>query len=578
MRRALAVLLLSVCACGGSRPTGPAEAGPPPRPTAAPDGGAPSAKIISIIGLNDFHGHVERLAAFGGYVDRLRERRARDGGVVLVDAGDMFQGTLESSLGEGAAVIAGYNALGFTAAALGNHDFDYGPVGEARPGPGVDPQGALRARLAEANFPVLSANLVDLKTGRRPAWTHLFGSVLVEVAGVKVGLVGAITRETPSIVMRAYFAGLDVQPLAESLASEARSLRTRGARVVVAVVHAGGKCTNVDDPHATDGCDANEEIARVAAELPRGSVDAIVAGHTHHAVAHFLSGIPVVEAWAWGEYFSRLDLTVPPEPGAALAVEIHPPERVCAPSSAEGECVPHEYEGGRVLPNPAVERAVAEARRQARDKKAEPLGVEVVRRIEQAYDVESALGNLFADLLLESAKGADLALLNGGGLRAPLPEGALTYGRLYESQPFDNKVALVSLTGAELRAVLREHLRRPRQGIVSIGGGRIEARCKGAELIVRIVRTNGKPVGDAERLRVVTSDYLATGGDDLFAPVQLPDPAVAFDSGTVRDALAAELRKRGGRLDGQSVTLLDRDHPRLTLPSARPVICGKSDR
>ena len=297
------LLALTACAWACASP-------PPPPPTAATATSSAAAvapappattRVISVVGLNDFHGHVERLASFGGYVDRLRALRAKDGGVVVVDAGDMFQGTLDSNLMEGAAVIDGYNALGLSAAALGNHDFDYGPAGDLEPAAGVDPQGALRARLAQARFPVLSANLVETETGKRPNWKNLFASTLVEVGGVKVGLVGAITRETPAIVMRAYFAGLDVVDSVGPIDAEAQALRGRGARVVVAVVHAGGNCTKLDDPHATDSCDMGEEIARVARELPQGSVDVIVAGHTHNAVAHFSrasrSWSPTPGAW-----------------------------------------------------------------------------------------------------------------------------------------------------------------------------------------------------------------------------------------------------------------------------------------
>ena len=94
---------------------------------------------------------------------------------MLVDAGDMFQGTLESNIGEGAAVVRAYNVLRYDAAAIGNHEFDFGPVGPA-PAPRTpadDPRGALKARAAEARFPFLAANLVDAATGAPPAWPNV---------------------------------------------------------------------------------------------------------------------------------------------------------------------------------------------------------------------------------------------------------------------------------------------------------------------------------------------------------------------------------------------------------------------
>src|SRR5512133_3283601 len=91
-----------------------------------------SGVTVSIIGTSDLHGRIAALPWFAGYLKNLRAARARDGGaVVLLDAGDMFQGTLESNLGEGAAVVEAYNALGYDAATLGNHEFDFGPVGPA---------------------------------------------------------------------------------------------------------------------------------------------------------------------------------------------------------------------------------------------------------------------------------------------------------------------------------------------------------------------------------------------------------------------------------------------------------------
>ena len=125
---------------------------------------------LSIVGTNDLHGGILQredrggLALLGGYVSNLRAARARDGGaVLLIDGGDMFQGTLESNLTEGSAVVAAYNALGYTAAAIGNHEFDFGPAGPASTPQRADddPRGALKARAAEASFPFLAANLID---------------------------------------------------------------------------------------------------------------------------------------------------------------------------------------------------------------------------------------------------------------------------------------------------------------------------------------------------------------------------------------------------------------------------------
>src|SRR5262245_47391265 len=141
---------------------------------AAPPAG-PRPITITVVGTNDLHGGIAPrdgrggLALFAGYLANVRRAREKDGGaVVLVDAGDRFQGTLESNLAEGAPVVAAYDALGYDAVAVGNHDFDYGPVGSASVprSPADDPFGALAARAAEARFPFLAANILVAATGQ----------------------------------------------------------------------------------------------------------------------------------------------------------------------------------------------------------------------------------------------------------------------------------------------------------------------------------------------------------------------------------------------------------------------------
>src|SRR5687767_452444 len=119
IRRLSLVLVIAAC----SQP--PARDPDKPPPTGKPK---PGAVTLTILGTNDLHGALERLPLFAGYVANVRAARAADGGgVVLLDAGDMFQGTLESNLAEGAHVVRAYNAIGYTAAAVGNHEFDFGP-------------------------------------------------------------------------------------------------------------------------------------------------------------------------------------------------------------------------------------------------------------------------------------------------------------------------------------------------------------------------------------------------------------------------------------------------------------------
>src|SRR5689334_8792386 len=207
-----------------------------------------STLTISVIATGDLHGGVlprgDRggLALLGGYVRNVRTARMQDGGgVLLVDSGDMFQGTLESNLNEGAVVVAAYNALGYAAAAIGNHEFDYGPAGpdETAQKPGEDPRGALKARAAGARFPFLAANTVDDATGQPVAWNNVKPSTVVDVGGVRIGLIGVTTPDTPALTIGANVTGLTFAPLVPVITREAMAVRARGATAVIVLAHAG---------------------------------------------------------------------------------------------------------------------------------------------------------------------------------------------------------------------------------------------------------------------------------------------------------------------------------------------------
>jgi len=474
-------------------------------------------------------------------------------------------------------VVRAYQALGVRAAALGNHEFDFGPVGiEARvTDAGADQFGALESRIAEARFPFLSANLVERETKRPPSWRNLASATLVEVAGMRVGLVGLLTTETPDIVMPAYFQGLEVTPLAAALVREARSLREQGADAIVALAHAGAACKRFDDPDDLTSCDGGE-IFRVAREVPAGLVDAIVAGHTHAGIAHVVNGIAIVEAYANGRAFSRVDLLFDAASHSVVARIPHPPEPLCfADPARDAPCPVASYAGATVAPEPRVSEAIAPALELAQIRREQPLGVSVTVPVRASFRVESALGNLFSDLLLAAVPRADIAIINGGGLRADLPPGELDYGRLYEALPFDNRLATLELTGEELAKVIVEHVSHARHGIISLAGMRATVRCEGARVSVALERGNGVRVEPRELVTVVTSDYLATGGDGLFAPAHPAPERVHPDLGSyVRDAIAKELRRRGGALSGKDRSLVNPSKPRLSLPGPRPIECG----
>ena len=560
-------VLLALVACGGT------AARPPGR------------VIISVVGTSDLHGHLMAEGDLGGvallaaYVANVRAARAADGGgVVLVDGGDAFQGTLESNLAEGEAVVSVMNHLGYHAMAIGNHDFDYGPVGPATSprAPGDDPRGALKARAAQAHYPFLTSNVYE--GGKPLAAPNIMPSTIVGVAGVQVGIVGAATEDTPTSTSAPTWKGLELRPLAPSIAAEASSLRKRGAQIVVLVAHAG-LCRRTIDNEEIAHCQEGE-IADVVRALPPGAVDVVVGGHTHMGVATEIAGVPIVEGWKYDRGFGRVDLTL--ENGRIVGKKLYEPHLLCArvapgtercdKGAPAGERVAASYEGRPIVPDGAVAAIITPYCERARSRREDKLGVHVASTVIKAYDEESPYGNLVADLMRAARPAADVAITNGGGLRTDLPAGDLSYGQVYEAYPFDNRFAEIRLSGRSLRSVIAANLERPK-GILSISGVRAKAVCKGGALDVTLLRDDGRPVGDDERLRIATSDFLAGSGmEGSLGGVK--DVEIDIEEGTlVREELISILRKRGGVLAGDDPTLFDPTHRRLDYPGPRPVTC-----
>jgi 2',3'-cyclic-nucleotide 2'-phosphodiesterase (5'-nucleotidase family) len=570
--------LAAVAGCASGRNAPPAAQGTAPAIT------------LSIVGTNDVHGGIlERdgrggLALFAGYVRNLREARARDGGaVLLIDAGDMFQGTLESNLTEGAPVVAAYNLIGYAAAAVGNHEFDFGPVGPASTpaAKSDDPRGALKARAAEAKFPFLAANLIDKATRRPVAWPNVKPSTLIHVAGIPVGIIGVMTSEALTATTSANVVGLSVTPLSTTITAHARELRSKGAAIVIVTAHAGARCTVFTNPRDLASCDPAGEILAVLRALPRGAIDMVVAGHSHAGVAHYVEEVPVVEAFSAGRAFGRVDMVVDRTSHKVLDTHIFPPRDLCARENpATHTCdatalaeasAPAEYEGQPVVADPTIANVLAPALERVRALKSRPLGITLETPIRR-QGFESALGNLFTDAVRASVPGADVSLHNtSGGLRADLPAGPLTYGSVYEVMPFDNKVVQLAVTGSQLKGIFARQFEQSKR-ILGVSGVRVRVRCSGVTLDVTLQRPSGAPIRDDEKLVLVTSDFLVTGGDDVLTPVIPPEGIRIPDTAPLsRDVLADYLAKHGGTL--REDRLVDRSNPRIAVDGALPLNC-----
>ncbi len=523
----------------------------------------PTELTITVIGTNDVHGELIQkpdrggLVTMSGYVEAVREVRERDGGgVLLLDAGDMWQGTLESNSSEGAAMISAYNALGYAAAAIGNHEFDFGPVGpKAIPSAAEDdPVEALKKRATEANFPLLAANLIDTDTGKRVDWQNVHPSVMVDVNGIKVGVVGVMTANALQRTIAANVRELRVAPLAPTIEEHANKLRDAGARLIIVTAHAGGLCTEFADPNDLSSCTGTAEIFEVARALPAGLVDHIIAGHAHNGIAHVVNGIAITSAYSSTRAFSRVDFTIDRSSGDVSSRHIHPPRPIVAGDN---------YEGQVIAANPDVVMIAERARQRAKDQKEAKIGIHLETPFTLRGNPESTLGNLFTDALL-AATDVDVVIHNvAGGLRQDLPAGELMFGDVYQLSPFENRLVIVTLSGAELRQIISEQAQRDIR--IGFSGLRVVVSCNSTDMTVALHFADGREISDSASVTVAVNDYIALGGDDILTSV-IPEGGYAIDNSLplTRDIFVEWLSNKGGSINAGDFETTD--NPKWSRP------------
>ena len=523
------------------------------------DHAPPRLVTLSIVGTSDLHGEAfprngrGGLPLLAGYVNNLRAARAADGGaVLLLDSGDTYQGNVESNLSEGAVIVDAYNALGYTAQAVGNHDFDFGaadsPMARQLRG---DLRGALKARAAQARHPFLAANLLDAASGHPVAWPHIRRSVIVDAAGVKVGIVGVMTVDGLRSTIAANVQGLRLAPLEPTISAEAAKLRADGAEVVIVAAHAGGRCDRFDEPTDLSSCDSESEIFQLARSLPHGLVDVIAAGHTHAGLGHQVDGIGIIQPFSRGQSFGRVDLAFDRTIRKVTRLQLFAPRLVCARQNpaattcADGDSgAAIEYEGRTVAPDPKIIAAMEPALRRVHELQASPIGVALDAPVRRIDDGRSPLGDFFADAMRAAVPGADVAAINNGArLWADLPAGPLTVGHLYDVFPFDNRLVRVSMSGADLSRWLANEIRQGRGSGVGISGVDLNITCLADGVHVDLMRGTER-IGDEARLVAVTIGGPTLNGN-LASPDFLGSVGPLENSPVVREVVEDWFRRLG---------------------------------
>lgn len=412
---------------------------------------------------------------------------------VRLDGGDQMQGTLESNLTHGASVVAVLNQIGLDAAAIGNHELDWG----------VD---TLAARLREARYAWLAANVYGVADGVRPEWADPFA--VIEREGVQVGVVGYATASTPRTLRPDVTAPYEFRGGYAGIRDALDAAWREAPDFVVIVAHAAGDC----QAQACAG-----EMVDLANELPAGSVHLIVGGHDHDPGEGIVNGIPIVRAGSNGRGIGVVDLHRRADGTHSFTVSR---QLVYADS---------------IRADTSVTRVLAPYMRDA-----EEMGRQIVTTLAGPLSSSAAgdrrLGTLIAEASRLRAR-ADVGLHNPGGVRIDLAAGPISYAQLHRVMPFGNVLVRLTITGRQLRELVEQT--GPRYYVTNL---RVEYRPDPqAPRFGRATLTSadGAPVLESGSYTLATNDFLADGGDALIMLSELPREVMGV---SVLDAVADYLR------------------------------------
>ncbi|MDQ7822633.1 MAG: 5'-nucleotidase C-terminal domain-containing protein [Candidatus Eremiobacteraeota bacterium] len=433
-----------------------------------------------ILHTNDFHGsllpledrRLSQQSKVGGaafIATRVKELRKKNPGkVILLDAGDISQGTPISNIFFGQPVAKYMNYLGYDAMALGNHEFDWGMK-------------KLDEQLSRLRFPVVCANLVQKANGRPLPRTQPY--VVVTRSGMKIGIIGLVSPSTPRMCNPLNIEGLQFIPPEEPVAMYAKALRDQGVKVVGILSHLG------------------IEVDRQLAPKLEG-ISFIVGGHSHTALAstEVVNNIPIVQAGYNGKYLGEFHFTVDRDTGRMLS---------WTTDHALNAVIDKE-----IIPDPSVQKLL-----EPYYVKVKPLMEKVVGRAEvdllnvapKGYG-DTVLGNVVTDAVREKY-GADVVLYNTEGVRAPIYKGIVTRGAIFTVLPFDNYIVTLELTGKQILDAIEFFITNPKY--VQVSGMTFtydRNKEKGERVIDPVI--GGSPLVKEKKYRFATVDFLYyTTGD-----------------------------------------------------------------
>lgn len=485
---------------------------------------------VQILGFNDFHGQLSAGRFVGGRpvgsaavlaAHLFQEAAAFDGHTFIVHAGDHVGASPPASaLLQDEPSIAFLNLLGNAHCStehpnhpgcnvigtLGNHEFDEGVDEMLRLIEGGNhPEGPfLQAPYRGAAFPYVCANVVDEESGE----PILPPYVIRRVEGVPIAFVGAVLKDTPTIVTPTGVAGVRFLDEAAAINAQVAQLKARGVETIIVQIHQGGSQAFYAGETDASESGPTGAIAAIVGQLD-SAVDVVVSGHAHsftNALMPNAAGQPILvtQAFSGGTAYGDIELTIDRRSRDVV-------ERSAAilTTYADDE---------NITPDPEVAELVASA-----EAAVEPFVSVVIG--DAASDItrtqtaagESALGNLIADAQ-RAAMGTDIAFMNPGGIRTDILAGQVTWGDLFAVQPFGNSLVRMDLTGAQLYAVLEQQWlgqASPRIMQASGLGYTWDAAAPDGSKIVEAHLADGTPIDPAAVYTVTVNSFMAAGGDNF---------------------------------------------------------------
>ncbi|MEU8812773.1 bifunctional metallophosphatase/5'-nucleotidase [Streptomyces violaceoruber] len=499
---------------------------------------------VQLLSFNDLHGNLEPPAGSSGRVTEVQPdgttktidaggveylathlREARKGNRYSITAagGDMVGASpLLSGLFHDEPTVEALNKLDLDVTSVGNHEFDEGAKELARlQNGGCHPtEGCYSDKeFKGADYPYLAANVLDEKTGKpllKPYWVW-------KQRGVKVGFIGVTLEGTPDIVSAEGVKGLKFEDEVETINKYAKELQRQGVKSIVALIHEGGFPASSSYNYDCDSPGAGDGISGPIVDIAKNitpQVDALVTGHTHNAYVCTIpdpAGNPrmVTSASSFGRLYTDTTLTYDRRTGDIARTSVKSANHVVT----------------RDVPKaPDMTRLIAKWGTLAAPIGNRPIGY--VSADINRDGTESPLGDLIADAQFAYGEAqdpeTDLALMNPGGIRAPLTytasgaegDGVVTYAEGFTVQPFANTVNLKDYTGAQLIQVLKEQVSGPNEAapkILQVSSGltyTLDLTRSGADRVVTdSIRLNGAAIDPTATYRVASNSFLAGGGD-----------------------------------------------------------------